>query len=236
MKKHEIDIIKSIKLNIIGTCNIVNECAIKNIKLIYFSSNYVYPGIKGNYKEEDPVLPWNNYGWSKLGGESAVQMYKNSLILRCALTEFPFTHKKAFSDVKNNFIYHKDFIPLLFKLISKKGVINVGNKTQTVFNFAKNENRNLIKIKANGVMPKRIDMSLKKLFFNYKKMKIIKTKFKNLLIIKQKPNIDRRGYLRETYKEKLIKKKFNFEYFTFSKKRCFTWFSFSNKATSVKIC
>ena len=31
-------------------------------------------------------------------------------------------------------------------------------------------------------------------------MKIIKTKFKNLLIIKQKPNIDRRGYLRETYK------------------------------------
>ena len=169
MKKHEIDIIKSIKLNIIGTCNIVNECAIKNIKLIYFSSNYVYPGIKGNYKEEDPVLPWNNYGWSKLGGESAVQMYKNSLILRCALTEFPFTHKKAFSDVKNNFIYHKDFIPLLFKLISKKGVINVGNKTQTVFNFSKNENRNLIKIKANGVMPKRIDMSLKKLFSIIKK-------------------------------------------------------------------
>ena len=100
MKKHEIDIIKSIKLNIIGTCNIVNECAIKNIKLIYFSSNYVYPGIKGNYKEEDPVLPWNNYGWSKLGGESAVQMYKNSLILRCALTEFPFTHKKHFQMLK----------------------------------------------------------------------------------------------------------------------------------------
>ena len=36
---------------------------------------------KGNYSEEDPVKPWNNYGWSKLGGECAVQMYKNSLIL-----------------------------------------------------------------------------------------------------------------------------------------------------------
>ena len=45
----------------------------------------------------------------------------------------------------------------------------MGNKTQTVFNFAKNENRNLIKIKANGVMPKRIDMSLKKLFSIIKK-------------------------------------------------------------------
>jgi len=169
MKEHELDIIKSIELNIIGTCNIVNQCAKKNIKLIYFSSNYIYQGTKGNYKEEDPVLPWNNYGWSKLGGESAVQMYRNSLILRCALTEFPFSHRKAFSDVKNNFIYHKDFIPLLFKLILKKGVINVGNKTQTVFNFAKKENKNLVKIKSNGVMPKRIDMNLKKLFSILKK-------------------------------------------------------------------
>ena len=59
-------------------------------------------------------------------------------------------------------------------------------------------------------------------------MKIIKTNFKDLLIIKQKKNIDKRGYLRETYREKLIKKKFNFEYFT--------RFSLSNKTTSIKIC
>ena len=31
---------------------------------------------KGNYKESDPVKPFNNYGFSKLGGECAVQMYK----------------------------------------------------------------------------------------------------------------------------------------------------------------
>ncbi len=169
MKLHKIDICKSIELNIIGTCNIVKECSKKNIKLIYFSSNYLYPGNKGNYKESDPILPWNNYGWSKLGGESAVHMYKNSLILRCALTEYPFSHKKAFSDVQNNFIYHKDFIPILFKLISKKGIINVGNKTKTVFEFAKKENKNVIKIKSKGIMPKRVDMSLKKLFSIIKK-------------------------------------------------------------------
>jgi len=169
MKIHDLDIIKSIKLNIIGTCNVVNECYKKNIKLVYFSSNYLYPGTKGNYKETDPVLPWNNYGWSKLGGESAVQMYKNSLILRCALTEFPFKHKKAFSDVKSNFIYHKDFIPLLFKVISKKGIINIGNKTETIFNFAKKEDKNLLKIKSRGAMPNRVDMDLKKLFSIIKK-------------------------------------------------------------------
>ena len=37
-----------------------------NIKLIYFSTNYVYPGTKGNYSEKDALLPVNNYAWSNL--------------------------------------------------------------------------------------------------------------------------------------------------------------------------
>ena len=79
MKVHEIDIKKSIDLNVIGTANITKACSEKKIKLIYFSTNYVYPGSKGNYSESDPVLPVNNYAWSKLGGESSVHLYKNSL-------------------------------------------------------------------------------------------------------------------------------------------------------------
>ena len=81
MKLHEKHIKKSIDLNIIGTANITKVCSDLKIKLIYFSTSYVYPGKKGNYKEDDGVLPWNNYAWSKLGGECSVQMYENSLIL-----------------------------------------------------------------------------------------------------------------------------------------------------------
>ena len=77
MSIHEKFIEKSISLNIIGTSNVVIACQKLNIKLIYFSTSYVYPGKKGNYKETDPLLPSNNYAWSKLGGrESAVQLYK----------------------------------------------------------------------------------------------------------------------------------------------------------------
>ena len=47
------------------------------IKLIYFSTNYVYPGNKGNYKEVDSVSPVNNYAWSKLGGEAESSYTKN---------------------------------------------------------------------------------------------------------------------------------------------------------------
>ena len=65
MRIHEKQISKSIDLNIIGTANLVSVCSELNIKLIYFSTSYVYQGKKGNYIETDPILPWNNYAWSK---------------------------------------------------------------------------------------------------------------------------------------------------------------------------
>ena len=146
MIQHDKNISKSINLNIIGSANLVNICSELKIKLIYFSTSYVYPGKKGNYKEHDPVLPWNNYAWSKLGGECAVQMYKNSLILRISMTEKPFIHEKAFANVKMNFLYHEDLVKILIKIINKKGIINVGGSPQTVYNFAKKYNPNVKKI------------------------------------------------------------------------------------------
>ena len=146
MIEHEKNIRKSINLNIIGTANLVSICSELKIKLIYFSTGYVYPGKKGNYKEHDALLPWNNYAWSKLGGECAVQMYKNSLILRVSMTEKPFIHKKAFADVKINFLFHEELAKILIKIIDRKGIINVGGPTKTVYNFAKKYNPKVKKI------------------------------------------------------------------------------------------
>tara|TARA_Y100000590_G_scaffold460746_1_gene620789 strand:+ start:535 stop:1251 length:717 start_codon:yes stop_codon:yes gene_type:complete len=146
MNEHDKNISKSINLNIIGTSNLVSICSKLNIKIIYFSTSYVYPGKKGNYKESDPVLPWNNYAWSKLGGECAVQMYKNSLILRVCMTEKPFIHKKAFANVKLNFIFHEELVKILLKILKKKGIINIGGATKTVYNFAKKYNSQVEKI------------------------------------------------------------------------------------------
>ena len=36
-------------------------------------------------------------------------------------------------------------------------------------------------------------------------MKVINTKFKGLKIIQQKKNVDNRGFLRETFRKKIIK-------------------------------
>ena len=145
MKIHKENINKSIEINIIGTANIVRACKNNNTKLIFFSTNYVYPGKKGPYSENDNLNPINNYGWSKLGGESAVRMYKNTLILRLCMTEKPFVHQYAFSNVTTNFMFHDDFAKVFHKLINKKGVINVGGKRQTVFNFVKPNKKNVKK-------------------------------------------------------------------------------------------
>ena len=164
MKEHEKNISKSINLNIIGTSNLVIACSKLKIKIIYFSTSYLYPGTKGNYKETDPLLPWNNYGWSKLGGEAAVQMYKNSLILRACMTEKPFIHKNAYANVKRNFIYQGELAKIFLKIIHKKGVYNIGGKSQTIFKFAKKYNHKINKIFSEGEFPKKQDMNLIKIY------------------------------------------------------------------------
>ena len=175
MNIHDKNISKSIDLNIIGTANIVKICSELKIKLIYFSTNYVYPSIKGNYDEESSLLPINNYAWSKLGGECAVKLYKNSLILRVCMAERPFIHKKAFSDFKTNFIFHDEVANILKKLLNKNGIINLGGPTKTVYNFAKKYNPNVKKISAKKKLGKNFPLNS---FMNLKKLnKIISKKF-----------------------------------------------------------
>lgn len=160
MKIHEKDISQSIDKNIIGTANITKICAEFKIKLIYISTCYVYPGLSGNYNEESPLKPINNYAWSKLGGECAVKLYKNSLILRASITEKPFVHKGAFYDFKTNFMFHEDLILKIIKIIDYKGTINIGGKSQSVFNFVKKYNPKIKKISAKKILGKKAPLNI----------------------------------------------------------------------------
>ncbi len=66
-------------------------------------------------------------------------------------------------------------------------------------------------------------------------MKIIKTKIKDLLIIQQKNNTDKRGSLRETFNKKILKKNnFVFEYCTSSKANSLRGFHFQYKYQQAK--
>ncbi len=147
MKDHKFKIEKSITTNIIGSANVAICCLKKKIKLIYVSTNFVYPGKKGNYKENDYIMPVNEYGWSKLGGECAMHIYKNSLILRICMNDDQFPHKSAFTDYMTSFLKKTEAAKITLKLLNKRGIINIGGKKQSAYNFAKNLNINIKKSK-----------------------------------------------------------------------------------------
>ena len=66
-------------------------------------------------------------------------------------------------------------------------------------------------------------------------MKIIKTKFKGLKLIKTNLYSDNRGYLREILKKKELNKDLIFHYFAKSKKNVFRGFHFQSKNQQEKL-
>ena len=134
---------KALDVNIIGTVNIVKFCLAHQIKLMYISTDYVFNGEKGLYQETDPVHPINKYAWSKLGGECAVRMYDNALIVRTSFgpNEFPFP--KAFIDQWTSRQSVREIAAKIVALVEKMmttqvtGVVHVGGPRCTVYHYAK---------------------------------------------------------------------------------------------------
>jgi dTDP-4-dehydrorhamnose reductase len=75
------------KVNLLTTqylTDCVNQQKLKTI-LIFLSSDYVFDGEKGNYKEEDSTLPKSVYGKTKLLSEKYIkENLKNFIIIRTA--------------------------------------------------------------------------------------------------------------------------------------------------------
>jgi len=136
-KKEEI-----IKTNIQGTANVALACMNQGIRLVYISTDYVYPSTFGNYKESDPLLPTNDYAWSKLGGECSVRMVPNHLIIRTSFGASDFFYSHAF----NNKWTSKDYVDVIAPMIleaSKSdltGIINIGTEKKSMLDYARKRN------------------------------------------------------------------------------------------------
>jgi dTDP-4-dehydrorhamnose reductase len=80
------------KTNVIGTKNIIDACSKLNSKLVFISTDYVFDGAKGFYKEEDVPNPINFYGKTKCIGEWLVESLPSFIIVR---TSMLFSHRKG---------------------------------------------------------------------------------------------------------------------------------------------
>jgi dTDP-4-dehydrorhamnose reductase len=85
------------EVNVVGTENVVRAAASVGSALVYFSTDYVFPGKPdGVYGEDDEPAPMNVYGKTKLKGEGIVAAYERGIIIRTAQVFAPegrnFTH------------------------------------------------------------------------------------------------------------------------------------------------
>jgi perosamine synthetase len=119
----------------------------------------------------------------KTWGEASVNLYKNSLILRLAMTEYPFIHDKAFTDAKTNFIYREEVIKILPYLLDEKGIINIGSDiTESFYSFAKKTKKNVkpASVKSVKNFPLNSSVKIQKLKHILKKKQIKVTDRKNM--------------------------------------------------------
>jgi len=72
---------RSIKINVDGVKNLLQQSFMKNIFPIFISSDYVYDGMKGNYSEEDKQKPNMQYGYQKMLVEKYLASQKKPFMI-----------------------------------------------------------------------------------------------------------------------------------------------------------
>jgi dTDP-4-dehydrorhamnose reductase len=84
MPRCEEDPARAFAVNAVGALNLARAAAEAGVRNVYFSTDYVFDGAKGEpYEETDRPAPLNVYGASKLAGERLSEVYApGSLVLR----------------------------------------------------------------------------------------------------------------------------------------------------------
>lgn len=134
------------KVNVEGTENIVVACKNVNAKMVFISSDQVFDGTKGRYREEDKVNPLNTYGKQKAMAEKIIKdNLDNWLIIRAShiygwfpggdnFVSWVLENLKSGREIQISYdqfvtpIHVENFVDILIKLLEKdkRGIYHVG--------------------------------------------------------------------------------------------------------------
>ncbi|MDX1403602.1 MAG: sugar nucleotide-binding protein [Woeseiaceae bacterium] len=130
------------KVNVEGTANLVRACNGSRIRFVYLSTDYVYKGDKGNYREDDPVEPFNLYAQTKLAGEQEVRKVPNHLIIRTSFGASKFDYPDAFCDKWSSKEYVDVIAPTILEAAKSPltGVLHLGGRRRSLYEYAVERN------------------------------------------------------------------------------------------------
>ena len=100
------------RLNHLATKEIAQYCGSEHVKLLFVSTDYVYPGDKNApLKEQDSTGPLNIYGKTKLLGEvAAIRFNPQTLVIRTSWVYSPYGH---------------NFVKTMLRLMQEKSQLRV---------------------------------------------------------------------------------------------------------------
>ena len=130
--------------NVIGTRNLASL----GIPMLYISTEYVFDGTKGDYKEDDFPNPVNFYGLTKLLGEYESRRTR-SVVIRTLFKPRPFKHSAACGDQFTT----GDYVDRIAEKISwcithfneLPPTLHVGTRKQSIWELAYESNSGVLK-------------------------------------------------------------------------------------------
>jgi nucleoside-diphosphate-sugar epimerase len=152
-------------INYKAVVELSNFCKENKIKLVHISTDYVYTNSISDAGEDDIPIHGNNwYSYTKLLGDSYVQLNKNNLILRGTHKPNPFPYKEAWIDQIGNFDYVDVIVNLIKQAIEHNlcGVYNIGTTLKSIFNLA-SQTSIVTPVFSPHNVPKNISMNINKL-------------------------------------------------------------------------
>ncbi|MBI4117214.1 MAG: NAD(P)-dependent oxidoreductase [Parcubacteria group bacterium] len=155
----------SYSINVIGTRNIAQAAAKFNKKIVYISTESVFDGSRGDYKEDEPANPHDWYALTKYAGELEIQNSgAEHLIIRTTFRP----SKWGFPTTYTNFWTTGDYVDVIAKEVALAisygltGIIHIGTPKKTWYELAKQRNPEIKPEEYPDSNYLRVDLNLEK--------------------------------------------------------------------------
>jgi dTDP-4-dehydrorhamnose reductase len=194
-------------INVIKTKKLINTLIKNNIYFIFFSTEFVFDGKNGNYKEDDFTKPINVYGKQKLEIEKYIQKKtQNYCIFRIAKTygDEPWDDslindflKRSKNKIITFAAYDQIFSPIYVRDLVKITEFFIRKKIKGIYNVGGNKAISRYKLY------KKFNFLLKNNKI-YPQVKIVKKKIRHFKFFDKRPN-------NVSFNTKKLKKTLNFK-------------------------
>ena len=178
---------ESYEKTVLSTQKVVSYCLEKNIKMVYISTDYVFDGKNGPYKETDEVNPINIYGKHKLEAERLVQSLNDFIIARVTNVYGEEERSKNFiaflltalnsTELKNlNLPFDQFATPVYARDIAKMLYLLLRDNKKGIYHFASTDyyNRYQLALKTASFFPKNRSVTIQPISTHTLKQKAIR--------------------------------------------------------------